>query len=63
VYDTSGGTWVYESIGGDRYSRRRVDLDHAAEGLAYLNSGLRPDASVVIAGAAELWGYEFGTGK
>ena len=63
VFDTTGGVWVYESLGGNRYSRRRVDLDHTAGGQAYLNSGLKSGSQVVSEGAAELWGFEFGTGK
>jgi len=63
VYDIHGGSWVYESLGSRRYARRRVDLDHTASGKAFLRAGLEAGTDVVVDGAAELWGFEFGTGK
>lgn len=63
VFDTSGGTWVYESVGDRHYRRRRVNLDHSAGGRAYLTSGISAGTRIVADGAAELWGFEFGTGK
>jgi hypothetical protein len=63
VFDTNGGTWLYESLGARRYSRRRVDVDHNAAGVAYLNAGVSAGTQVVTQGAAELWGFEFGTRK
>ena len=63
VFDTQGGTWVYESLGDHRYARRRVDVDHTTSGIAFLSAGLREGTRIVTDGAAELWGFEFGTGK
>lgn len=63
AYDTNGGTWVYESLGERHYARRRVNLDHSAGGRAFLTAGLVEGTKVVADGAAELWGFEFGTGK
>jgi RND family efflux transporter MFP subunit len=63
VFDTQGGTWVYESLGERRYARRRVDVDRTVSGTAYLASGIAAGTKVVTDGAAELWGFEFGTGK
>jgi multidrug efflux pump subunit AcrA (membrane-fusion protein) len=63
VFDTNGGTWLYESLGDRRYARRRVDVDHNAAGIAYLNAGIADGKPVVAEGAAELWGFEFGTRK
>jgi RND family efflux transporter MFP subunit len=63
AYDTNGGTWVYESLGDRHYARRRVNLDHSAGGKAFLRAGIPPGSKVVADGAAELWGFEFGTGK
>ena len=63
AYDTNGGTWVYESFGDRNYARRRVELDHVSGGIAFLNAGVSPGIKVVVDGAAELWGFEFGTGK
>jgi len=63
AYDTNGGTWVYESLGDRRYARRRVNLDHSSGAKAFLNAGISAGNKVVADGAAELWGFEFGTGK
>jgi RND family efflux transporter MFP subunit len=63
VFDTQGGTWVYESLGERRYARRRVDVDRTVSSTAYLGSGIAAGTRVVTDGAAELWGFEFGTGK
>ena len=63
VFDINGGAWVYEKAAERRYVRRRVTLDHTANGIAYLVSGPPPGTQVVIAGVAELWGTEFGAGK
>jgi membrane fusion protein, heavy metal efflux system len=63
VFDTNGGSWVYESLGDRHYRRRRVNLDHSVGGRAYLTAGLPAGTKVVADGAAELWGFEFGTGK
>lgn len=63
VFDTQGGTWVYETLGDRRYARRRVDVDHVTSGVAYLAGGIAAGTKVVTDGAAELWGFEFGTGK
>jgi biotin carboxyl carrier protein len=63
VFDTNGGTWLYESLGDRRYGRRRVDVDHSRAGVAYLNAGIGAGKAVVAAGAAELWGFEFGVRK
>jgi membrane fusion protein, heavy metal efflux system len=63
AYDTNGGTWVYESLGERHYRRRRVSLDHSSGGKAFLSAGVPAGTNVVADGAAELWGFEFGTGK
>ncbi|HET9218348.1 MAG TPA: efflux RND transporter periplasmic adaptor subunit [Terriglobia bacterium] len=63
VLDTNGGTWVYQMLGDRHYARRRVSVDHSAGGRAFLTAGLAVGTPVVAEGAAELWGFEFGTGK
>lgn len=63
VHDVQGGTWVYESTAPRTYVRRRVAVREVRETLAILASGPAPDATVVVAGAAELFGTEFGIGK
>ena len=63
AYDTNGGTWVYESLGDRHYARRRVNLDHSAGSEGLPQRRYFPGSKVVADGAAELWGFEFGTGK
>lgn len=63
VYDIHGGAWIYEQAPNHRYLRRRVQVHHTAGGVAYLASGPAPGTPLLIEGAAELWGVEFGAGK
>ncbi len=63
LYDAEGGSWVYERIAPNTYARRRVQV----AGVVGAEAGLVGDAlagrEVVTAGAAELFGTEFGAGK
>lgn len=63
VYDIHGGSWLYEQATGHRYVRHRVLVDHTEHGVAFLAAGPRVGTPVVVEGAAELWGVEFGAGK
>jgi membrane fusion protein, heavy metal efflux system len=63
LHDTNGGAWVYENIGPLVYARRRVEVRRVVNSLAVLARGPAVGAKVVTAGAAELFGTEFGTGK
>ena len=63
VRDIHGGSWVYEKVGPHAYARRRVLVDRVVGDLAALTSGPKPGAKVVTAGAAELFGTEFGGSK
>ncbi len=63
VYDINGGTWVYENTGPNRFTRRRVQLQQVSGNAALLSHGPKPGSKVVTAGAAELFGTEFGPGK
>jgi len=63
LHDTGGGTWVYENIGPQLYARRRVEVRRVVDSLAVPARGPAAGAKVVTAGAAELFGTEFGTGK
>ncbi|MBC7920255.1 MAG: efflux RND transporter periplasmic adaptor subunit [Ferruginibacter sp.] len=63
LYDMYGGTWVYENTGPRVFVRRRVELAGVSGGLAILKRGLTTGTKVVTAGAAELFGTEFGGGK
>lgn len=63
VYDMHGGAWVYQKVGERTYARRRVDVERRVEQWAVLSRGPEVGASVVTAGAAELFGTEFGPAK
>jgi membrane fusion protein, heavy metal efflux system len=63
VHDISGGAWVYENIAPQQYARRRVEVRRVVNSLAALSRGPAVGAKVVTAGAAELFGTEFVTGK
>ncbi|MDQ3011365.1 MAG: efflux RND transporter periplasmic adaptor subunit [Acidobacteriota bacterium] len=63
LHDTGGGTWVYENTAPQLYARRRVEVRRVVDKLAVLARGPAVSAKVVTAGAAELFGTEFGTGK
>jgi RND family efflux transporter MFP subunit len=62
LYDINGGTWVYEDRGNGAYARRRVEIARNAGNLAVIARGIEPGTNVVTAGAAELFGTEFGAG-
>lgn len=62
VSDVDGGTWVYEVARPGVYVRRRVAVARSADGSAVLARGIAEGTTVVIVGAAELWGTEFGAG-
>jgi membrane fusion protein, heavy metal efflux system len=63
LHDIHGGTWVYEKTGPQQYVRRRVEVRHVVGSLAVLARGPAVGANIVTAGAAEIFGTEFGTGK
>ena len=63
LHDMNGGAWVYELTDSLQFTRRRVELVRVANGRAIIARGLTVGASVVTAGAAELFGTEFGAGK
>jgi multidrug efflux pump subunit AcrA (membrane-fusion protein) len=63
LYDMYGSTWVYQNTEPHIYVRRRVELHRVLEELAVLARGPDVGAKVVSAGAAELFGTEFGVGK
>ena len=63
LYDIHGGAWVYTQLEGDRFQRARVIVDHVQGETAVLAGGPEVGTQVVVDGAAELFGTEFGTGK
>lgn len=63
LHDINGGAWVYENTAPQQYVRRRVEVRRVVGTLAVLARGPAVGAQVVTAGAAEIFGTEFGTGK
>ncbi len=63
LYDVNGGTWVYVVAGERQYQRQRVAIRWIEADTAILASGPDVGMQVVVEGAAELFGTEFGTGK
>jgi cobalt-zinc-cadmium efflux system membrane fusion protein len=63
LYDMYGSAWVYVNTGPRVYVRRRVELLYVFGELAVLSRGPEVGSQVVSAGAAELFGTEFGVGK
>jgi RND family efflux transporter MFP subunit len=62
LYDIHGATWVYEDLGGNTYTRRRVEIARHAGDRAVVSRGVTEGVKVVTTGAAELFGTEFGAG-
>ena len=62
LYDIHGDAWVYEDLGGNAYARRRVQIARHAGDRAVIARGIAEGVKVVTAGAAELFGTEFGAG-
>jgi len=63
VQDIYGGAWVYEQTAEHTFVRRRVEVPYVVDGWAVLSAGPPEGAKIVTAGAAELFGAEFGFGK
>jgi cobalt-zinc-cadmium efflux system membrane fusion protein len=63
LYDIYGGTWVYRQVSALTFRRSRVVVGSTEAGFAMLSAGLETGAEVVVDGAAEVFGTEFGTGK
>ncbi len=63
LHDIHGSTWVYEHTAPQHYVRRRVAVHRVVDARAVLARGPAVGAKVVTAGAAEIFGTEFGTGK
>ncbi|MEZ5963143.1 MAG: efflux RND transporter periplasmic adaptor subunit [Planctomycetota bacterium] len=63
LHDVHGGTWVYARVDTHTFERRRVEVEFVDGDAAVLARGPAPGTEVVVAGAAELFGTEFGGGK
>jgi RND family efflux transporter MFP subunit len=63
LYDVHGGAWLYEVTEPHVFVRRRIEIRGVQGDVAVLERGPTPGTTVVTAGAAELFGSEFGAGK
>ncbi|MCX7060598.1 MAG: efflux RND transporter periplasmic adaptor subunit [Gammaproteobacteria bacterium] len=63
VTDIHGGEWVYRQTVDGQYQRQRVEVVRPDGEDLILARGLAAGDEIVSAGAAELFGYEFGTGR
>ena len=63
LYDTNGDTFVYTNPEPLTFVRAPIVVDYIEGDTAVLVDGPPPGTSVVIVGAAELVGIEFGVGK
>lgn len=63
LYDIYGGTWVYVKEAEHAFERRRVSLRYTEGNRTVLAEGPAVGSEVVVDGAAELFGTEFGAGK
>lgn len=62
LYDVHGGTWLYVNDAPHVYRRQRVELAETDGATAFLSRGVTPGLQVVVQGATELFGTEFGAG-
>lgn len=60
VRDIYGGEWVYAKTAPGVFIRQRIEVASTQGDRAILSRGLTPGAEIVTAGAAELFGTEFG---
>ena len=61
--DIHGIAWVYVKSGEHQFERARVTVEFTTEDDAVLRRGPKVGSEVVVDGAAELFGTEFGAGK
>jgi multidrug efflux pump subunit AcrA (membrane-fusion protein) len=60
LHDIYGGEWVYVLTAPHVYQRRRIEIMSTSGGYSLVRRGVDRGDRVVIAGAAELFGTEFG---
>ncbi len=61
--DIHGTAWVYVRRAEQTFERQRVEVQFTTADLSVLSRGPAPGTEVVVDGAAELFGTEFGAGK
>ena len=63
IYDPEGVPWVYVPDGGDAYTRHAITIAQYGGGTVDLSAGPQAGTQVVVVGAAELLGTEYGVGE
>ena len=63
MYHFDGSTWTYTNPEPLVFVREAIDIDVIDGDVAFLHSGPTVGTAVVVIGAAELYGVEFGIGK
>jgi hypothetical protein len=62
LYDASGTTWTYTNPEPEVFVRKKITIDTIQGGVATLSDGPTVGTAVVVVGATELYGTEFGVG-
>ena len=63
VYSPDGAAWTYVAVGPRAYLRHAIVVDRVVGGEAFLSSGPAAGTPVVVTGAPELLGTEYGVGE
>jgi hypothetical protein len=63
IYDPDGASWTYANPQPLTYVRQSITIDHIDGSQAVLREGPAPGTAVVIVGAPELLGIEYGVGE
>lgn len=63
IYSPDGRAWTYVAVGPRSYLRQAIVVDHISGPEAFLSSGPAADTPVVVIGAPELLGTEYGVGE
>ena len=61
--DIHGVAWVYVNSAEHTFERHRVEVHFTTKDTAVLSRGPTVGTKIVVDGAAELFGTEFGAGK
>jgi hypothetical protein len=62
IYDLKGDTWTYTSPAELTFIRHAINVDYIEGDVAVLTDGPPAGTTVVVVGASELFGTEFGVG-
>lgn len=63
IYSPDGTAWTYVAVAPLTYLRHAIAIDHVSGTEAFLSSGPAAGTPVVVIGAPELLGAEYGVGE